>query len=54
MIDYEYLILLRQDMQECWEDDPDGAQAHLGLTSEDIDAWWDEIPSEDFTEVKKR
>lgn len=53
MIDYEYLILLRQDLQEILEDDPDGVQAHLGLTSEEIDNWWDEIPTEDFTEVKR-
>ncbi len=53
MIDYEYLILLRQDLQEIMEDDPDGAQAHLGLYSDDTENWWDEIPPEEFKEVKR-
>lgn len=53
MIDYEYLILTLQDLQECWEDDPDGAQAHLGLSSEDAENWWDEIPPEEFKEVRR-
>lgn len=40
MIDYEDLILQRQELMEIWEDDPDAAAA-LGY-------WWDEIPPEDF------
>lgn len=45
--DYEDLILQRQEMVEIWEDDPDSPF----LQGEGN--WWDEIPEEDFEEVRR-
>ena len=42
MIDYEDLILERQENIEIWEDEPDSP--YLG------GSWWDEIPDEEFEE----
>ncbi len=42
-IDYEELILMKQEMIEIWEDDPDSPY----LQSAD-DQWWNDVPDEDF------
>lgn len=47
MLDYEELILERQDLQEIYEDDPDSS-----LCS-DNKCWWDDIPDEEFGELKE-
>lgn len=49
MVDYEDLILQRQELIEIWEDDPDSPFLH----GSGDDHWWDEIPPEEFEEVKK-
>ena len=41
-IDYEDLILARQDLQEIWEDEPDSAECPIGH------CWWDDIPEDEF------
>ena len=41
MIDYEELILIRQDLQEIYEDDPE----------DPVVKWWDDIP-DDYFEVQ--
>lgn len=46
MIDYEELILARQDLQEIYEDDPDSS---LCL---DNKCWWDDLPDEEFEEIE--
>ena len=45
MIDYEDLILHRQELQEIYEDDPEYIDSQL--TS---DSWWDELDPEVFQE----
>lgn len=45
MLDYEDMILARQEMIEIWEDDPDSAACEIGK------CWWDDLPDEEFTEV---
>ncbi len=42
MIDYEDLILQRQELQEIYEDEPDSSLCPIGR------CWWDDIPEEDF------
>lgn len=42
MIDYEDLILQRQEQQEIYEDDSDSSLCPIGA------CWWDDIPEEDF------
>ena len=49
MIDYEGLILQRQELIEIWEDDPDSPF----LRGYDVDNWWDEIPPEEFKVVTR-
>lgn len=44
MIDYEELILERQDMIEIYEDEPDSSLCPIGR------CWWDDLP-EDAYEV---
>lgn len=41
-IDYEELILIKQELIEIWEDDPESPF----LQAED--EWWNDIPDEDF------
>ncbi len=45
MIDYEDLILERQENIEIWEDEPDSPYLPQGMSN-----WWDEIPPEEFEE----
>ena len=49
MIDYEELILIRQELQEIFEDDPEdpAAAAMLGAAIAH-EAWWDDIPDNEF------
>ena len=42
MIDYEDLILQRQELQEIYEDEPDSAECPQGR------CWWDDIPEDEF------
>ena len=42
MVDYEDLILERQDMIEIMEDEPDSAYCPIGR------CWWDDIPDDYF------
>lgn len=44
-MDYEELILIRQDYQEIYEDDPDRAECPIGY------CWWDDLPDTEFIEV---
>lgn len=44
-MDYEELILIRQDLAEIYEDDPDYLE-HILLDDE----WWDELDPEVFQE----
>ena len=44
-MDYEELILIRQDLAEIYEDDPD----HIDNILKD-DNWWDELDPEVFQE----
>ena len=44
MIDYEAMILERQENIEIWEDDPDSPYLSQHFDSGN---WWDEIPDED-------
>ena len=46
-MDYEELILIRQDYQEIYEDDPDSAECLTGH------CWWDDLPDTEFIEVTK-
>ena len=41
-MDYEELILIRQDLAEIYEDDPDSSLCPIGR------CWWDDIPEEDL------
>lgn len=50
MIDYEALILERQENLEIWEDEPDSQ--YLNQTFESGN-WWDEIDPKAFEEVKR-
>ena len=50
MIDYEALILERQENIEIWEDDPDSPYLNQHFDSGN---WWDEIPPEEFEEEKQ-
>ena len=45
-MDYEELILIRQDYIEILEDEPDSAECMIGR------CWWDDLPDEDFIEVR--
>lgn len=47
MIDYEALILERQENIEIWEDEPDSPYLNQHLESGN---WWDDIPDEEFEE----
>lgn len=51
MIDYEALILAKQEAIEIWEDDPDSL--FIKGCFDDSDNWWDEIPPGEFEEVSK-
>ena len=44
-MDYEELILIKQDMIEIYEDEPDSAECLIGR------CWWDDLPDDEFTEV---
>ena len=50
MIDYEDMILQHQERIEIWEDDPDS----LYLRDYADVNWWDQIPPEEFEEVRRR
>lgn len=41
-MDYEDLILRRQELLEIYEDEPDSSQCPIGR------CWWDDILEEDF------
>lgn len=49
MTDWEEMILLRQELIEIWEDDPDSPFLQNAGKSN----WWDDIPPEEFEEVKR-
>lgn len=51
MIDYEDLILQRQENIEIWEDDPDSP--YLQAQGFDTGNWWDDIPDEEFKVVRR-
>ncbi len=50
MIDYEDLILERQENREIWEDEPDSPYLRQRFDSGN---WWDEIPPEEFEEARQ-
>ena len=53
MVDYEALILERQELQEIWEDDPDSP---FLMNEEGVGpvAWWDSIPEDEFEVLRRR
>ena len=53
MINYEDLILQRQENIEIWEDEPDSPYLQgQGFAPEGN--WWDDIPDEEFEIVTKQ
>ena len=50
MVDYEALILERQENIEIWEDEPDSTYLQQPFDSGN---WWDDIPDEEFEEVRR-
>ena len=50
MVDYEALILERQENIEIWEDEPDSPYLQQPFDSGN---WGDDIPDEEFEEVRR-
>lgn len=50
MVDYEALILERQENIEIREDEPDSPYLQQPFDSGN---WWDDIPDEEFEEVRR-